>query len=809
MTSVSFDAGWTVSPVDREAPVPVTLPHDAMIHEPRDPKAASWAHGGYFPGGRYRYRKTWTPAAQLAGKQVSLRFEGVYHHSRVLLDGHEVGGAVGGYREFEVRLDPHLRFGEPHEIEVLVDNAETPSARWYTGSGIYRPVSLIVRDPIHVEPDGLAFHTLRLGDSAQASVTLALANPDRQPLTVEVVLRHGHASVAEGTAETSGTDASVVLDIADPRAWSARQPNRYDLDVRVAAAGRPVDRRTARVGLRTVALDPRQGLLVNGLPVLLRGANIHSDQGVLGAATFAAAERRRVRILKDAGFNAVRSAHNPASRALLEACDELGVYVMDELFDGWYDHKTDCDDAERFHTEWSTEAASMVAKDRLSPSVLMYSIGNENGEALTPEGRDTAALVVAELRRLDPERLVTIGVNLVAATFAGVSKAYARRAEQEGAVAKSAPDMTSTSLNLISNRFGTLAKVLPRLRAADRATEELFGLVDVAGYNYGTARYALDAALHPDRIMVGTESMPGDIGRIWPLVEQLPTLIGDFMWAGWDYLGEAGGGSWAYGTRSAPYLKAYPQLTSGTGVFDITGVPGAPLFLAQAAWGRLDGPAITVRPVDVAGQPAAKTAWRATDAVPSWSWRGLDGNPTQLEIYSADDEVEVLVNGCSLGRRPAGRRHGFVARYPTRYEPGTVEAVAYRDGHETSRTSLRSAGELRLRLTAEQDSLTANGVDLAFVRIELADDDGVVDSATSDLVSVQLDGPATLAGLGSGAPATEESFSDAEHTTFRGRALAVVRSGTTAGRVTVTVTSEHHGRASVGLDLEPMPDVSC
>lgn len=792
MSVTSFNRGWDYRSEQAGSFTPVDLPHDAMIGAQRSPSAASWAHGAYFPGERGIYRKVWRPGPEIFDREVSLRFEGVHRHSTVLLDGRELGGCVSGYREFEVRLDPYLSAGAEHTIEVHVDNADTPNARWYTGTGIYRPVWLDIRDRLHTLPDGVAVRTALAGRTAIVDVEVAFTNPDHAAVEVEVILGQEGGRPASRRVLSTGTSAVVDLLVMDAALWSAERPALSDLTVVLTSDGVERDRSVRRVGLRTIQVDPGRGLRVNGMPVKLRGANVHHDHGVLGAATFAGAERRRVRILKEAGFNAIRSAHNPASRALLDACDEVGMYVMDEAFDGWYDHKTEHDDAARFDAIWRDDLAAMVRRDRAHPSVIMYSIGNENGEAFSPRGRRTAAAMVAEVRRLDPTRPTTIGVNLVAAAFAGLANSHEK--ELGEAAAKAAPDMTSTALNVISNRFGVLMTRFPRLRGADRSTRELFDLVDVAGYNYGSSRYEIDAALHPGRLMVGTESMPGDLARNRALVETIPALIGDFVWAGWDYLGEAGGGAWTYGSRRAPFLKPFPQLTSEMGIIDITGIPGAAVRLAQAAWGMLDAPAITVRPLDVAPGPVARTAWRSTDAVESWSWAGHEGRRADLEIYSVDDEVEVLVNGRSLGRRPAGRAQGFIARFRDRYEPGVIEAIGYRDGAAVSRSSLRSAGSARLRITVE-DALGTDPLDIAYVWIELADSDGVVDAAASDLVTIEVRGAATLAGLGSAEPATTESFSDAHHSTHRGRALAVIRSTGEPGDVVVTASSRSHGAA--------------
>jgi beta-galactosidase len=792
MAITPFTRGWEFQRGEGLAPILVDLPHDAMIGERRHADAPAWAHGAYFPGGTYRYRKAWVAGPEVSGADVSLRFEGVYRRSRVLLDGREIGGSPSGYREFSVRLDPHVRPGEEHTIEVLVDNADTPNARWYTGSGIYRPVWLEVRDRIRVEEGAIALRTRLNGSSAVVSIDVTPNNPDGIPLDPAVRLPGGVDTHGEHHTQTGGP-AALELRIDQPQLWSAETPTLYDLEVVVAVDGVVRDRTTRRVGLRTVSTDPRRGLLVNGTPVVLRGANVHHDNGILGAATFPAAERRRVRILKDAGFNALRSAHNPASRALLDACDEYGMYVMDEAFDGWYDHKTEHDDAAVFEQIWREEIASMVAKDRTHASVLFYSVGNENGEAFSPRGRATAAAMAAELRRTDPTRLTTIGVNLVGAAFAGLANSHLKSSKERAA--KAAPDMTSTALNVISNRFGFLMTKFPRLRGADRATEELFSHVDVAGYNYGTSRYEIDADLHPDRLIVGTESMPGDLARNHDLATRLPSVIGDFVWAGWDYLGEAGGGAWSYGVRSAPFLKPFPQLTSEMGIFDITGVPGAAVALARASWGLLDGPVITVRPLDVAAGPVARSSWRSTDAIESWSWVGREGRPVDIEVYSDDEEVELLINGRSLGRRAPGSER--TCRFRSRYERGTIEAIGYRDGRAVSRSALRSAGQARVRLTPEQSEVRAD--DVTFVRVELADPDGIVDSAASDVVVVRVDGPATVAGFGSGAPATRESFVDLVHTTHRGRALIALRGTGVAGSATLSATSRRHGGDSLAF----------
>jgi hypothetical protein len=357
----------------------------------------------------------------------------------------------------------------------------------------------------------------------------------------------------------------------------------------------------------------------------------------------------------------------------------------------------------------------------------------------------------------------------------------------------------STEANVMVNHIGRLMHAVTRLPRADKASRDVFGTVDVAGYNYGLARHRSDVRRYPERVILGTETLPGDVAWAEELVQRYPAVIGDFVWAGWEYLGEAGVAVWVPGKR-AGLSKPYPYLIAGPGMFDLTGRPDASLRLAQAAWGRLDRPIITVRPLDRSGVPYVRSAWRVTDAVESWSWRGCEGRKAEIEVYSTDDEVELLLNGRSLGRRAAGKRVKYVTRFRARYQPGTLVAVGYRDGAPVSRSVLRSAHrDLALTVSAEGPTLRADAVDLAFVEVTVSDPDGEVEMLADDRVELAVSGPAELLGFGTAAPATEESFLASTHTTYRGRALAILRSTGTPGEIRISATSARHGSAELTL----------
>jgi beta-galactosidase len=787
MTTIPFIDGWTFRRATESEATPVLLPHDAMIAEPRSAKAPSGSHGSYFPGGRYVYAKTWTVPAD--GLQRSLVFEGVYGDTEVRVNGSVVGTSISGYREFSVPLPS----SGTAVIEIEVDNSHLPNSRWYTGSGIYRGVSLVEVAPAHILSDGLSFTTVSLDGPATVEVAIDVENPDVSPLTATVTLTDADGNAVSESAPLTSR-AELTLTVPQARLWSAESPHLYRASVLLTSGENTVDTRELNVGLRTVAVDATRGLQVNGAEVLLRGACVHHDSGVLGAATLRASEFRRARILKEGGFNAIRSSHNPLSRDLLDACDELGLYVLDELTDVWFGPKSAHDVAPHFEVIWRDDARSMVAKDRNHPSVIMYSIGNEIAESGSERGVTTAHDISDFVRELDPTRPTTFALNFLLNVMAASGRSlFDTREHDAERIEKKPTAVTSTVANVMANRIGGMMQTISKLPKADRVSRDTFTAVDVAGYNYAWGRYRGDAKRHPDRVVLGSESMPGDLPKIWPLVQSLPNVIGDFLWTGWDYLGETGIGTWSYGSDSVGIGKAFPELVAGCGLIDITGVPGAALLLAQATWDQLEAPQIAVRPLDHATESVHRVAWRSTDAVQSWSWSGCEGVRADIEVYSTDEQVELVLNGRSLGRRAAGARRGFVTRYRVAYEPGELVAIGYRGGVEVSRSLLRSALTPALRAIVEPGQ-----GDAYFVRIEIADSTGTVEMLADDEVTVAVSGGGVLAGFGSAAPATIESFADDRHSTFRGRALAVVRP-TGGAPISVSVTSARHGSALVVL----------
>jgi beta-galactosidase len=815
----SFNADWQVRPKvshflellggGAEPWQAVTLPHDAMVHGRRDPDA-HWANG-FFPGGVWQYEKTFLADEGWRGRRVLLEFEGVYRGASVWVNGALAGHRPYGYTDFTVSIGEHLRFGEENHVEVHATSHD--DSRWYSGAGIYRPVHLLVGDPVHLALDAVTITTPTVDDGgAVVAVATKVENESLVTTTTTV-----STEVLEGTGTVVARDVAPLtmypgaietlrqrLLVVQPQRWSVDAPNLYTCRTTVEADGEAIDEETTTFGIRTLAVDAVRGLRINDEPLELRGACVHHDNGVIGAATIPRADERRVQILKDAGFNALRSAHHPMSREMLAACDRIGMLVMDEAFDMWGEQKNEDDYGRVFPDWWEADVGAMVRKDRNHPSVIMYSIGNEVPDTGTPSGARIGRAICERIRALDDTRLVTNSINHMLACGPAMFAAFG-----DGSGAPSAsPEM---GVNTTMTMFEQWLPVLLQQEVVDEKTAESFSYLDVSGYNYGEPRYTIDRELHPQRVIVGSETNPAKIARNWELVRELPHVIGDFTWTGWDYLGEAGIGRMRYGGDrvgddvrddvTGGFMAQYPWITSNTGDIDITGFRRPVSYWREIVWGRRDTPYVAVRPPEHHGEDAnLRQMWTSTDAIASWSWSGYEGKPVAVEVYADADEVELLINGESAGRVPVGESHPYLATIDTTYSPGELLAVAYREGGETGRCSLTSAsGPVLLDVQVDRARIGATDRDLAYVDIALVDAAGNLHSSEDRPVTVAVDGPAVLQGLGSGNPCTEETFGSPTHDTYDGRALAVVRP-TGPGTITVTVSAEDCDGRTVGIE---------
>lgn len=751
MKKLNFNQNWRCNGT------PVTLPHDAQIREKRSKDTSDGGHG-YFPGGVYTYEKNFTVPAEWEGKKVLIEFEGVYRNCTVSLNGREIGGHRYGYTTFALPLE-NLNCGGENILTVVADNSQLPNSRWYTGSGIYRPVWLYIGDTERIEYRGVKITTV----SVSPAVVRVEVNGTAE---AKVEILDGETIVA------SGVPGEIT--IPDAKLWSDTAPNLYACRVTVGT-----DVVEEKFGIREIRWS-NQGLFINGKETLLRGGCIHHDNGILGAATYDESEWRRVRIMKEAGFNALRMAHNPASRAMLEACDYYGMYVMDETFDMWYNRKTKFDYGCDFDQCWQADTAEMVKRDYNHPSVILYSIGNEVAEPFEEKGVKAGKAMVDLIHSLDATRPVTCGLNLMIISRASKGQGIYKDGEQNTAASgkeQKEGGNASLAFNIMASFIGTGMNKGGNSPKVDAIVTPIINALDIAGYNYGSGRYPLEGKQHPERIIFGSETFPQDIYKNWEQVKKLPYLLGDFMWTSWDYLGEAGIGCWSY-TGGVPFNRPYPWVLGGAGVIDITGKPDGSCRYASTVWGLERAPRIAVKPVNHPGVRPSKSVWRGTNAIESWAWSGCEGNKAEVEVYSDAAAVELLLGGKSLGKKKIKE---CKAIFKTKYAPETLTAVAYAaDGKELGRSSLSPAtGKTHMRLTPENSSS-----DIVYIPVEIVGENGVVESNADRKLTVTVEGGELLA-FGSANPCTEEQYHTGEFTTYYGRALAIVRAKTGC---TVTVT---------------------
>lgn len=794
-----FREGWSVgpklgafeAPTAEAAPRPIRLPHDAVRDLPRSADSDQGVHTGYVPGGVFEYAKLVDVPPEWRDKTVRVEFEGVYRDAVVFVNGDAVVHEPNGYNAFEAVLDPYLRYGEPNRITV--EARAHRDSRWYSGAGIYRPVHLVVAEPVHIPLGGTTVATPDIdADRAVVEVATTVRNGSRHTRTLRlawVVRKPDGTDAATGAApvtvlpgEESVARLRVVVD--EPELWSDASPALYRVLTTLAADdGSVIDTDDVAFGIRRLQLDARHGLRVNGESVKLRGACVHHDSGPLGAATFADAEDRRVRLLKAAGFNALRSAHNPMSRAMLEACDRHGVYVMDELTDTWTRSKVAFDAAPSFSDRWRHDVEALVAKDVNHPSVIMYSIGNEILELGSPAGSAWSRRLAEAFRAADPTRFVTNGINGIIANLDRLLVTDAAPGDEAGAEASDPNTMMAT--------MGDMMAAANASELVTASTEESAAVLDVVGFNYAESRYEIDRELFPNRVIVGSETFPSRIEKMWELVERLDHVIGDFTWTGWDYLGEAGIGRVDYtdepGYGPTGTVGPFPHLLAGCGDLDITGHRRPVSYYREIVFRLRSEPYLAVHPPQHHGRPTATTPWAWDDTVSSWTWDAAPGAPVTVDVYAAAEEVELVRDGVSVAVEPVGAEKAFRARFETEYHPGELTAIARSGGREVGRTTLHTAGDAVLTASFERSEIAADG--LGFAEIVVADPDGNVASDAEVLITVTVEGDAELAGLGTGRIRTEESFAGPTVTTYDGRALAIARP-TGPGSAILTVSAD-------------------
>lgn len=771
MRKVGFDRGWRFhlgdvpdalwrGSLDDAGWRSVDLPHDWSIELQRDPTAPSGSAGGYFPTGVGWYQKRFSVPAEWRGKTVLVEFEGVYMNAEVWLDEHFLGRHPYGYTGFRYDLTDALAPAPEHVLRVLVDNSAQPNSRWYSGSGIYRHVWLWLGERLHIPPDGVWVTTPEVAPTeATVRVRTKVANATdaerNATLCSRVIAPGGEAAGSSERTEAipAGDRIELTQDVPlqHPKPWSPDAPHLYRLESELRVGGQVVDTATTTFGIRRVELDAGSGFRLNGEPVKLRGGCVHHDNGPLGAASFDRAEERKVELLKANGFNAVRCAHNPPAPAFLDACDRLGMLVIDEAFDCWRNGKNRADYHVAFDDWWRRDLDAMLVRDRNHPGVVMWSIGNEVVERARPEGARLARMLADHVRNVDPTRPVTAAVNA-----------------DHG-----------------DSRWAQL--------------DELFGTLNICGYNYAEREYRPDHKRLPQRIVYGSESMAKDAPEHWTAVLDLEHVIGDFVWTALDYLGEAGIGRVHFEGGEAPLCGSYPWHQANCGDLDLCGFKRPQSFYRDVLWRRGSPLFIAVHtPLDD-GRTPTNTPWGWPDVRPSWTWPGSEGRPLRIDVYSAYESVELFLDDESFGGKPAER---FVATFEVPYRAGTLRAVGSDGGRQAAECELATVGEpAGLRLSPDRERIRSDPDDLCFVAVDIVDASGILHPNAGHAVEFTAEGAGTIAAVGNADPQSTEPYVGTRRSAYRGRCLVVLRSHGERGEIRLRAEAEGLAAAEITVEV--------
>ena len=753
-----FDFGWQFTHNGKT--INVDLPHDWDIYtKPNSGKGATGTGGGWYEAGKGEYRKTFkTPDSEV----VKLHFEGVYQKAEVYVNGQRAGQHHYGYTPFTVDVTPFLKLknskieklkNELNEVVVKVDNSAQPNCRWYSGSGIYRHVWLETMPALHIAENGVFVTTTEVSaDKAQVRVAVTVANESDSDRNAMVAVGSGQQMVSVKAHETKTVTSTYF--IKNPQLWSPESPTLYEAKVELKEAGATIDQQTAKYGIRTFSFDAENGFVLNGQKVLINGACVHHDDGVLGAMAFDAAEIRKVRQMKEAGFNLIRTSHNPTTRAFLDACDSIGMLVIDEAFDGWRTQKNPYDYSTVIDSCYREDIHAMVLRDRNHPSVISWSIGNEVIERKDIRVVYTARQMKKAIHELDTTRPVTEALC-----------AWDRDWEI----------------------YDPHAEVL-----------------DVVGYNYMIFKHASDHERDPKRVMWQTESYPRDAFRNWALTQDYPYIVGDIVWTGLDYLGESGIGRYYYeGERPGEHYVSGGQPDwhgAYCGDVDITGWRKPISHYREMLWRSLtpdpspkeDGSIyLAVREPDGYRGKIRTTAWSVWPTWESWNWPGWEGKPIDVEVYTKAPEVKLYLNDQLIGTKAVSRETEYKAVFTIPYTPGTLRAeVTHREGSGVGRVGLSTAGEpARLRLTPDRRVITADGQDLCFITVEAVDGEGRVCPDAAIPCEAMVKGQGSLLTFASADLKDREPYTSPRVTTWKGRALLVVRSSDKRGRAQVSIRS--------------------
>lgn len=772
-----LDTGWKFSLGDTEgAERPdfddtqwrtLDIPHDWSIEGSTGRTQPSGNDGGYFPTGTGWYRKAISGTAQDLDGVVRIYFEGVYMNAQVFVNGALVCTHPYGYTSFYADATPHWKEGR-NILAVRVDNSAQRNCRWYSGSGIYRNVSLIRSGRVHLDDWGVSVRTPDISrERAEVEITAQIKNEtDRQvQIVLSAVIGRNGESISKGKTTVtvparSSKAYTQCMAVRNPALWSPDSPSLYSARVALEGNGMKYDESIETFGIRSIEYSADGGFLLNGIPVTLNGGCLHHDNGMLGAAAYDDAELRKVRLMKEAGFNAVRTSHNPPSESFLEACDKLGLLVIDEAFDGWRDSKTPHDYSTILDKWWTEDLKSMVLRDRNHPSVFCWSTGNEIIERKSPEAVLTAYAFAGYVRSLDPTRPVTSALT----TWDGAWDIY----------------------------------------------DPLAAAHDIVGYNYQLHHAEADHKRVPSRIIMQTESFPRNAFINWKRVNDHSYVIGDFVWTAIDYLGESGIGRYYYKGETAGEhyeREQYPYHGAYCGDIDVIGQRKPISHYRDLLYNPDKKLYMAVKEPNGYYGEIKETSWSVWPTWESWNWPGHEGKDIQVEVYSRCPKVRLYLNDKLMGEKATGREQEFKAVFTIPYTPGTLRVAGVENGTETETRTLQTAGKpAGIRLTADRTSLDCNGQHLAFVTAEVVDKKGRIVPDAGNMLHFSIKGEGTILATGSADLKDTVSYAAHDRKAWKGRAMTVIKNTRKEGKITLKVSSP--GLSSASLTLVAAPEAS-
>jgi len=735
--------GGRFSPADFRK---VDLPHDYMVEMPLDKSNPPGI--GFFSGREGSYKKEFTVSEKDSGKKVYVEFEGVYMNAEIKLNDNVLLRHPYGYTSFICDLTPFVKFGESNLLCVRVDNTTVPNSRWYTGSGIYRNAWLFVENPTHIDYNGVYIKTEKVeGSTAFMHLEVNLSQKaSGLDAVYSVCDKHGNKIVSKKEKQTNESVFKCEFAIKNAELWDVDMPNLYELKVELYDKDILLDESAVNFGIRTIYVNAEEGFVINGKSVKLKGGCVHHDNGLLGAASYKRSEERKIELMKKSGFNAVRCAHNPPSPHFLDTCDRLGMIVIDEAFDCWKMGKTQYDYHVVFDDWCERDIDSMVLRDRNHPSVCIWSIGNEIFEQSGLSGAYETSRRLYNRVRLHDDRPVTLAAM---------------------------PPATDANVNW-------------------RKIDGTFAPLEIAGYNYSHYRYEADHELFPDRVIIGTETVPKDIFDTWEMTERLPYVVGDFVWTSIDYLGEPGLGRVSYEEESADkdqLMANYPWNQANCGDFDLCGFKRPQSHYRDILWGVDKGPYIFVRrPVNPEWKTEIVSYWGWNDGIAGWDFAEAAA-PLTIDVYTSAESVELFLNGKSLGSKTVEKLR---AEFSVQYESGELKAVDS-DGNERM---LKTPGKaVKIKLSADRNEIDADG-DLCYITAEITDSDGGIVVSADRTLFLSVTGAGKILAVGSGNPKTEEMYIGNFRKTHDGKMMAVVKSED-VGEITLTAIADQLASDSI------------